>query len=347
MRPIGHISLICRAFELKVNSMTERSRKQYLYSGIAVLMIGLFGCGQKKNPNQITASGTIEATDVNIPAKVPAQIVSLYVDEGTRVDSGSLIAVEDHSGPDIQLREAQAAVDAAHAQLTLTEKGARTEDIKQSEEAVQQAQANRKLAADELERTRNLEKGNAATKEQLDNAENKFRVAQSQLGSAEQNAEKLKHLSRPEEISQASSHVQQLEATRDAARKTIDDSYITSPVTGIVTHKVLEQGELAGAGATVATVTDLSHVYLMIYVTEEELPRIKLGDKVSVTVDGLPNKSFPGTVTYISPEAEFTPKNIQTKDDRVKLVFGVKVEIPNPTGELKKGLPADATVNLK
>lgn len=93
--------------------------------------------------------------------------------------------------------------------------------------------------------------------------------------------------------------------------------------------------------------TDLSSVYLMIYVTEEELPRIKLGQKVDVTVDGLPNKTFEGMVTNISPEAEFTPKNIQTKDDRVKLVFGVKVEIPNPTGDLKKGLPADATVHMK
>jgi HlyD family secretion protein len=85
----------------------------------------------------------------------------------------------------------------------------------------------------------------------------------------------------------------------------------------------------------------------MIYLTEEELPKIKLGQKVDVVVDGLPKKNFTGTVTYISPEAEFTPKDIQTKDDRVKLVFGVKVEIPNPTGELKKGLPADATVHIR
>ena len=316
------------------------------YSALIVLAL-VTGCGPKENPNQIMASGTIEATDVNVPAKVPAQIVSLYVEEGSHVDSGGLIALEDHSGPDIQLRQAQAAVDAAGAQLTLAQKGARAEDIKQSEEAVQQAQVNRNLAANDLERARNLVKGNAATKQQLEDAEAKFRVAQSQLAAAEENAEKLKHFSRPEEISQASSHVQQLEATRDAARKMVDDSYITSPVSGIVTHKVLEQGELAGAGATVATVTDLSRVYLMIYVTEEELPRIKLGNKVMVKVDGLPAKSFPGTVTYISPEAEFTPKNIQTKDDRVKLVFGVKVEIPNPTGELKKGLPADATIQLK
>ncbi len=304
------------------------------------------GCASRENPNEITASGTIEATDVNVAAKVPAQIVTLYIDDGTPVDSGSLIAVQDHSTLDIQLREAQSGVDQARAQLTLTQQGARVEDIQSAEQAVTQAETNRKLAADDLERIRNLEAGGAATKQQLEDAETKYRVAQSQLDQAEDNLTKTRHLSRPEEINAANAHVDQLVAARDAVQKQIDDSYITAPLKGTVTHKVAEQGELVASGATVATVTDLSSVYLMIYVTEEQLPRVKLGDKADVIVDGLPNRTFAGTVTYISPEAEFTPKNIQTKDDRVKLVFGVKVEIPNPNGYLKKGLPADATVHL-
>ncbi|MFI5201352.1 MAG: HlyD family secretion protein [Candidatus Kapaibacterium sp.] len=320
-------------------------RKRLLLFALATGLIA--GCGEKQNPNIITASGTIEATDVNIAAKVPAQIVTLYIDDGTPVDSGSLIAVQDHSSLDIQLREAQAAVDQARAQLTLTQQGARIEDIHSAEQGVTQAETNRKLAADELERTQNLVKGGAATKQQLDQEETKFRVAQSQLDQAEANLTKSRHLARPEEITAATAHVDQLVAACDAIQKEIDDSYITSPLKGTVTHKVAEQGELVAQGATVATVTDLSSVYLMIYVTEEELPRIKLEQKVDVTVDGLPNKTFEGRVTYISPEAEFTPKNIQTKDDRVKLVFGVKVEIPNPAGDLKKGLPADAAVHIK
>lgn len=320
-------------------------RNRLLFFALTAALVS--GCAQKENPNIITATGTIEATDVNIAAKVPAQIVTLYIDDGTPVDSGSLIAVQDHSSLEIQLREAQAAVNQARAQLTLTQKGARPEDIESAEQAVTQAETNRKLAADELERTQNLVKGGAATKELLDQEETKFRVAQSQLDQAEENLSKSRHLARPEDITAATAHVDQLVAARDAIQKQIDDSYITSPLKGMVTHKVAEQGELVAQGATVATVTDLSSVYLMIYVTEEQLPRIKLGQKADVTVDGLPNKTFVGTVTYISPEAEFTPKNIQTKDDRVKLVFGVKVEIPNTTGELKKGLPADATIHIK
>lgn len=320
-------------------------RKLLIKPIIAVALIAS-GCGGNENPNVITASGTIESTDVNVAAEVPGQIVTLNIDDGSSVDSGSLIATQDRSALDIQLREAQAALDAARAQQTLTQKGARSEDIKQAEEAVQQAETNRKLAADELDRSQHLAEGGAGTKEQLDEAETKFKVAQSQLAQAEANEEKMKHLARPEEINEASAHTLQLEAARDVIQKMIDETYITSPLKGMVTHKVVEQGEMVAQGATVATVTDLSSVYLMIYVTEEQLPRVKLGEQADVKIDGMPNKTFHGKVTYISPEAEFTPKDIETKDDRVKLVFGVKVEIANPTGELKEGLPADATLHL-
>ena len=99
-------------------------------------------------------------------------------------------------------------------------------------------------------------------------------------------------------------------------------------------------------GATIVTLTELDSVYVMIYVTEKEMGRVRLGDGVEVRIDAFPNKVFPGKVTYISPEAEFTPKNVQTKEDRVKLVFGVKVEIENQDGFLKPGLPADALIRV-
>src|SRR5579872_5342679 len=215
-------------------------RNRLLFFALAAGLLS--GCGKKENPNIITATGTIEATDVNIAAKVPAQIVTLYIDDGTPVDSGSLVAVQDHSSLEIQLREAQSAVDQARAQLSLTQQGARIEDIQSAEQAVTQAETNRKLAADELERTQNLVKGGAATKEQLDQEETKFRVAQSQLDQAEANLTKTRHFSRPEEITAATAHVDQLVAARDAIQKMIDDSYITSPLKGTVTHKVAEQG---------------------------------------------------------------------------------------------------------
>jgi HlyD family secretion protein len=111
-----------------------------------------------------------------------------------------------------------------------------------------------------------------------------------------------------------------------------------------VTRRPVEAGELVSPGTTVLTISELDRVHVMLFVTEKELGRVRLGGEADVTIDAAPGRVFKGRVTFISPEAEFTPKNIQTKEDRVKLVFGVKVEIPNPDGELKPGLPADAVI---
>ena len=94
----------------------------------------------------------------------------------------------------------------------------------------------------------------------------------------------------------------------------------------------------------IATVIDLKHVWIMAYITEKNLGKVKLGQQGKVMIDSFPDKEFIGKVTYISPEAEFTPKNIQTKEERVKLVFGVKIEVENPDQELKPGMPADAVI---
>jgi membrane fusion protein YbhG len=128
------------------------------------------------------------------------------------------------------------------------------------------------------------------------------------------------------------------------AQKAVNDCYITSPINGTVTNKVMEVGDLATPGSIVVTVTRLDTVILTIYVSEVELGRLKLGASAEVTTDASRKLVLPGKIVFISPVAEFTPKNIQTREDRVKLVFAVKVEIPNPDGILKPGMPADATI---
>ncbi len=301
-------------------------------------------CTNADKDGAITASGTIEATDVNISSKMPGQITSLRAEEGTPVKIGDTIAILDHSSFDIQLKEAEAGIHAAIAQLALTTNGARSEDIKQTEEGYAQAVMNRDLAQQELKRMRDLMQMNATTQSVLDMAETRYKLAASQVAAADEMRRKVQHFARPEDIAMAHAHVDQLEATRERVAQMIRDCNVLAPSNGTVTHKVVESGEIVGAGSTIATVTDLSKVHLMIYVTETELAHVKLGAPVEVSIDGTGAKHYTGHVTYISPEAEFTPKNIQTKDDRTKLVFGVKVEIENTGGELKKGLPADAKI---
>jgi HlyD family secretion protein len=127
-------------------------------------------------------------------------------------------------------------------------------------------------------------------------------------------------------------------------KKQLVDAVVVAPVSGTITHTPVEQGELIGMGSIVATISRLERMNLMIYVSETELGKAKLGGMADVYIDTYPERAFPAKIVYISPIAEFTPKNVQTKEDRTKLVFGVKLEIDNKDGILKSGMPADAYV---
>jgi len=308
-----------------------------------VILAGL-ACSHGRDRNDITASGTIEAVEVNVASKVAGEVLSLAVREGAKVRPGDILATIDHSTADIQLRQAEAGVRLAEAQLALLVKGARSEDIRQAEAALRQADSALKVAADDARRMRELFQTGSVTSKQRDDAEARLIVATAQQSAAAEALNKVRRLARPEEIQAAEARLAQARAAADLLAKQIADSTVVAPAGGIVTHKAVEAGELVAPGATIFTLADLDSVYVMIYVTELEIGRIKLGGGVEVRIDAFPDRPFTGTITYISPEAEFTPKNVQTKEDRVKLVFGVKVEIPNPEGLLKPGLPADAVI---
>ena len=315
---------------------------------IILCLIPLFGlaCSESGAKNVITASGTIEAVEVNVASKVSGQLLELAVEEGTRVKPGDRLASVDHATLDIQLRQAEAGVELAEAQLALLVKGARAEDIRQAEAALKQAEASLKVAEDDAQRMRELAKTGSVTPKTRDDAEARLTVAAAQRNAAAEALGKVRKLARPEEVRAAEARLAQAQAGADLLRKTITDCAITAPAGGIVTHKAAEAGELITPGATIVTLVDLDSVYVMIYITEKELGRVKLGDAAAVKIDAFPDKAFSGKITYISPEAEFTPKNVQTKEDRVKLVFGVKVEIDNREGLLKPGLPADAVIRV-
>ena len=313
-------------------------------STLILIMLAGLACSSKADRNGITASGTIEAIEVEVSSKVAGQILALAVDEGARVEPGQVLATVDHATLDIQLRQAEAGVDLARAQLVLLRNGARREDIQQAEAGLSQAEANLRVASDDAKRMRELALTGSVTPKQRDDAAARLTVAEAQRSAAAENLSKLRRLARPEEIQAAEARLAQARAAADLLAKTIADCTITAPAGGIVTHKAVEAGELVAPGATVVTLSELDSVYVMIYVTEKELGRVLLGDGVEIRIDAFPDKAFAGKVTYISPEAEFTPKNVQTKEDRVKLVFGVKVEIENRDGLLKPGLPADALI---
>jgi len=263
---------------------------------------------------------------------VGGQILKLYVDEGSNVKVGDTLAIIDRADLEIQLEQAMANFDAAEAQYKLTVQGTREEDIAQAE-------ATLKNAEDDLNRSERLFSEKSISQKQLDDARTRYILAK-------QNYDKLKRGFRPEEIDAVRARRDQAAAQVKAIKKKIEDSYVTTPIAGVVTLKVVEEGEVVMPNASLFRISQLDKVRLMIYVSEEELAKVKLGQPADVYIDAFPKKPFSGKIIYISSIAEFTPKNVQTKEDRTKLVFGVKIEIPNQEHILKPGMPADAVIKI-
>lgn len=295
-----------------------------------------------KSVNGVEASGTIEATEIRVASPVAGRIVSMPAREGTPVRVGDLIASIDHAGLDIQLGQAQAGAELARAQLDLLLVGARSEDLAQAEAALVSARETARIARSDAARTAELYASGSATLKQKDDAEGRATQANAQEKAAEQALQKLTTGARPEEIRAAKARLDQAEWSVRAVRKQIEECSVESPVSGFVSKRLAEPGELAQAGSGLVTIIDPNSLSLTIYVPETALSFVSPGIKASISVDSAPGRSFEGYVSHIATKAEFTPKNVQTKDERVKQVFAVKIALGSGEGLLKPGMPADA-----
>jgi HlyD family secretion protein len=320
--------------------------KKYYPAISFILILFLAGCNGNKNKNLISASGTIESVDVTVSSKLSGQIKKINIEEGDKVKEGDLLLELDHDLLDIQLRQAEARVQQAEAQLRLLRSGARKEDIEVAEQSLKQAKINLDQAKEDKERYSSLYETRTITKKQYDDAVARYEVALAQYNAAKENVDKIKSITRPEEIQSASANLKSLIASADLLRKNIEDCKVYAPVNGFVSKKYVEGGEIVSPQSSLMKISDLETVDLVIYLTEVEMAKVKLGQSADIMIDAYKDKTYNGTIIYISPEAEFTPKNIQTQDERTKLVFAVKIRIPNPKFELKPGMPADASLTI-
>lgn len=308
------------------------------------LLLLLISCNGNDNLKPIEASGTIEATNITISSKTAGNILTINFPEGAKVNAGDTIIIIDHELLGIQLQQAIAVKDAAEAQLNLMLAGARVEDINQAEQNLNQAKVNYQTAERDKERMQSLYNSNSITKKQYEDAVARYDLMSAQYKAAQENFNKVQKIFRKEEIDQARANFNKANAGVELLKKNIRDCYVTSPINGFITKSFVERGESVTPMSSLFKLSDLDDVKLVIYVSTEELSYVKLGQEAEVTIDAFKDKVYKGNVTYISPEAEFTPKNIQTKDERTKLVFAVKITIPNKDYELKSGMPADAKV---
>ena len=308
-----------------------------------VLRLTVFAGG--RGTDVITASGTVEATEADLGFQVPGRIDTIAVREGDRVRAGQELARLDRAELEARRAQAQAQLAAARALLSEMESGSRSEEVAQSRAASGAATDRFNDARRDLERTRTLFEGGAVSQEALDKAQTAFEVTRAQRDQAAQGLQLVETGPRRERIAAQRAFVAQAEASVRQVDATLDNAVIRAPFDGVVTVRAREQGETVGAGAPVLTVMNLDDRWVRIYVREDRIGAVRLGQAVEITADTYPGRTYRGEVVFIASEAEFTPRTVQTAEERVKLVYAAKVRITEDREvDLKPGVPADVRI---
>ena len=311
-------------------------------------------CGNGTDGDLLRASGYVEATEVRVAPEVGGRVVEVLVAEGDRISPGTLIARLDTADTELAIRQREAERDQALAQLRLLQAGARGEDIRQARAQAESAQADVRAAESELEsatadlaRFDALLAANAGSRKQRDDAATRRDVAAARVNAArdraraaEEGVARLRAGARPEEIAAARARVAAVEAQLAALHKALGDAVLKAPVGGVVTSKLIDAGEIVPPATAIVIITDLDHAWANVYVDEPVVPRLKLGQAMTLVTDA--GDRLQGTITFISPRAEFTPRNVQTAEERSKLVYRIKVTTDNRAGVLKSGMPVEA-----
>ena len=319
----------------------------------------LAACNTEADSRPGRVSGHVEATEVQVSAEVGGRIVELRVQEGDRVKRGDPVARLEARDTELQLQRARADRDAADAQYRLLRAGSRPEDVRQAQAQVAAAEtdagaarAELKAAEADLDRFEALLRVNAGSRKQRDDAQARVDIARARVNGAEERIRaareavtRLRAGARSQELDMARARVAAADAQIAALEENLRDAQLLSPVDGIVTSKLADLGELVAARTPIVTITDLDHAWANLFVPEPLIPRVKIGQSATIYTDA-GGAGIPGKITFISPRAEFTPRNVQTADERSKLVYRIKVTVDNSQGVLKQGMPVDAELPL-
>lgn len=322
-------------------------RKSYLWLGFIAILLMLSGCRwpwqSGSTEGELALSGTVDAREVDVAFQAGGRIAQLHADEGQAVKVGDQLAELDPHDYELALSRAQSESDAAQQTLAALRAGTRTQEIRVGEATLAQARASQRFAHDEVKRLKDLVTKNFGSQQQLDAARQQADIADAQVDQAKQSLELLRIGPRQEDIQRAAAQYEASKTAVAQAKRQLDYTHLFSPIAGVVSVRLAEQGQVVSAGQPVLRIAELGRPWVRAFLSEQDLARVKLGQAAEVRVDGLPNKVFKGHLAFISPKAEFTPKTVETQKLRVDLVYRIKVEVDAPGGELKIGMPADVS----
>ncbi len=332
--------------------------RTFALPAVAALAVAA-ACAPPADPNQLRVSGHVEATQVRLAPEMGGRVLTLDVKEGDPVAVGARILTIDATDLQLAIARARTEQAGAEAQLRLVRASARVEDVHQAETQAAAARADVPAAKAELDAaTADLERFDllltrkSGSQKQRDDAATRQDVARARLDAAtrrvtaaEAVVARVKAGARREEVAVAESRIATAAAAIAALEDQVQDATLVSPVGGVVTERLVEAGELVAPRAPVVVITDLDHAWADVYVPEPAIPRLRIGQAAMLFTDA-GGAGIAGEVTYISPKAEFTPRNVQTADERAKLVYRIRVTVDNSAGVLKQGMPVDAELAL-
>ncbi len=294
----------------------------------------------------LAAAGTVEATEVQLGFQSAGRIESLGPREGERVKAGAVMGQLDRAEMLARRGQAQAQLASAQAVLRELQSGFRSEEVAQGRAALDASGQRLADARRDVERAKRLFEGGAVGAESLDKARMTLDVTNSQYEQARQQLHILQAGTRHEKIDVQRAQVVQVQAAIKPIDAALDNMVLLAPMDGIVTLRHREPGATVGPGAPVFTLMNPANRWVRIYVPENRVGQVRLGTPAAITTDSFPGKTYPGEVVFIASQAEFTPKTVQTTEERVKLVYAVKVRVSGDSGfELKPGMPADVRLD--
>jgi len=297
-----------------------------------------------RDGDAILLSGTIEAREIDLSFRVGGRMDQLLTDEGASVKEGDVVARLDTRDFQLSLDQANATAEVASAALATLRAGTRKQEIHVAEADLDKARAELTFAKSEVKRVKALLPKQLATEQQLDSQQLQQNVAEATVEQARQHLLLLKEGTRQEDIERAKKEYDARMQAVTWAQQQLSYTDLASPVTGMITVRLKEAGEMVTAGEPVLRLAELARPWVRGYLSETDLGRVHLGQAVTVRVDGLPGREFNGRLSFISPVAEFTPKTVETRELRVDLVYRIKVDVDNPEGILKIGMPADIII---
>ncbi|CNF87420.1 TPA: secretion protein HlyD [Yersinia enterocolitica] len=319
------------------------NRKKIVVAVVIVALLAAIGYGwsyyRQQHDSTLTLYGNADIRTVNLGFRVGGRLASLAVDEGDDIKPGQLLGKLD-DGPYINaLKQAQANVQSAQAQLALLKAGYRDEEIAQVKSEVSQREAAFSYADSFLKRQQGLWASKATSANELENARTARNQAQANLQASKDKLAQYLSGNRPQEIAQAEANLAQAEAELAQAQLNLQDATLLSPSSGTVLTRAVEPGTILSASNTVFTLSLTDPVWVRAYVSERNLDKAIPGTQVEVFTDGRPNKPYHGKIGFVSPTAEFTPKSVETPDLRTDLVYRLRIIITDADESLRQGMP--------